>query len=98
MNHRRITLLGPFLMGGMGGALALGLAESMTTPPVLPIAILDRGHLLKRLEEGSPDNDRDTQIRHFETAAKQLAHAGYLVIDRGWVIAAPEDFYVDLPE
>jgi hypothetical protein len=61
----------------------------------LPIAILDRGSLLRTLDENLPEKERARHLERFENMARQLSEAGYLVIDRGWVIAAPEDFYVD---
>jgi len=88
--------LSPLGLGIAGGLLAVTLAPRLAPQPSSPIAILDRGHLLKSLEEHLSEAERRERIRRFETAARHLADAGYLVIDRGWVIAAPEDFYVDL--
>jgi hypothetical protein len=83
-------------LGLLGGLVAISLHQSITPQPSLPIAILDRGSLLNTLDDTQPESDRAERIRIFESAARHLADAGYLVIDRGWVIAAPEDFYVDL--
>jgi hypothetical protein len=82
--------------GALGGVLgARGLPPEAA--PV-PIAILDRGALLQSLESQGNPEEHARQRGRFESLARQLADAGYLVIDRGWVIAAPEDFYVDPPQ
>lgn len=88
-------LLHALLMGLAGGAMAAGWMMRTAQPPVLPIAILDRGALLKDFEAHSGGDDQIARVTQFESVARHLADAGYLVIDRGWVIAAPEDFYVD---
>jgi adenylylsulfate kinase-like enzyme len=79
-----------------GAILGVALHREMTPPASLPIAILDRGSLLTTLDDSLPESDRAERIRRFESAARHLSDAGYLVIDRGWVLAAPEDFYVNL--
>lgn len=81
--------------GLLGGAVTTSLMLRMAAPPVLPIAILDRGALLKKLDAGVSQVDRAALIQQFESIARHLADAGYLVLDRGWVIAAPEEFYVN---
>lgn len=83
-------------MGLAGGAIAAAVMLRIAEPPLLPIAILDRGALLKSLDGTRSDGDQAGRIEHFESVARHLADAGYLVIDRGWVIAAPEDLYVDI--
>ena len=86
----------PMGLGLLGGLVGFALHQSIAPQPPLPIAILDRGSLLNTLDDTQPESDRAERIRLFESAARHLADAGYLVIDRGWVIAAPEEFYVDL--
>lgn len=95
MNQGLVKTLMSLGMSLAGGALAAGSMLYRTEPPAVPIAILDRGSLLRTLDENLPEKERARHLERFENMARQLSEAGYLVIDRGWVIAAPEDFYVD---
>ena len=95
MNQSLVKTLMSLGMSLAGGALAAGWMLYRAEPPAVPIAILDRGALLRTLDENLPEKERARHLERFENMARQLSEAGYLVIDRGWVIAAPEDFYVD---
>lgn len=95
MMGRLLRRFQPLGMGLAGGAIAAALTLRMAEPPSIPIAILDRGALLRSLDEKRPETEQKALIEQFEVVARHLSDAGYLVIDRGWVIAAPEEFYVD---
>ena len=77
---------------GMLGALWV---LSLKTPPAAgpPIALMDRKALFVALEAGH--RDAPERRRRFEETARALSAEGYLVMDPGWVIAAPESLYVD---
>ena len=95
MKRALLRHLGQIGLGLGGGLIASGLMLRIADPPALPIAILDRGALLETLDKNENLSDQKALKIRFDAIAKQLADAGYLVIDRGWVIAAPEEFYVD---
>ena len=95
MNQSLVKTLMSLGMSLAGGALAAGWMLHRAEPPAVPISILDRGALLRTLDENLPEKERARHLERFESMAHRLSDAGYLVIDRGWVIAAPEDFYVD---
>jgi len=61
---------------------------------VTPVFVLDRSVVIRNLP---PDASRETVDRSMSALrekANRLAASGYLVIDSGLVIAAPEDVYV----
>lgn len=87
-----VSVLGLSLAGALMGT---GLMLRHMEPSALPIAIVDRGALLTGLDSGLSEDEQAKRIQRFEKVARHLADAGYIVIDRGWVIAAPEEFYVD---
>lgn len=62
-----------------------------------PVFVLDRSAVIRNLP---PDASRETIDRALATLREQadkLAASGYLVIDAGLVVAAPEDVYVRDP-
>jgi len=63
---------------------------SMTTP----VLVLDRTALVKALPPDAPPELIREAMDEWRQKAEQLAQAGYLVIDSGMVVAAPEDVYV----
>jgi hypothetical protein len=63
---------------------------SMTTP----VLVLDRAALIKSLPPEAPPELIRKAMDAWRQKAEQLARAGYLVIDSGMVVAAPEDVYV----
>ena len=61
---------------------------------VTPVFVLDRSAVIKSLP---PVANRETIARAMDALrekADRLAASGYLVIDSGLVVAAPEDVYV----
>lgn len=83
-----LTLV-PLLFGMLGGFWVQVHSDEVT-----PIAILDRSALFKALDQGDPESQH--RRLQFEHAAQMLKEQGYLVIDKGWVLSAPEELYVDL--
>jgi hypothetical protein len=84
-------------LSSLGGyyATSRALAEplhklSMTTP----VLVLDRAALVKSLPPEAPPELILKAMDEWRQKAEQLARAGYLVIDSGMVVAAPEDVYV----
>jgi hypothetical protein len=84
-----------FLLAVLLGGWVIGRYFRGAPMASMPIAVMDRGQLLKTLDQNTTEETRAITLQKFESAARRLADAGYLVIDRGWVIAAPEEFYVD---
>lgn len=68
------------------------LAERMSS--MTPIVVLDRAAALRQLPVDSSSEKRNRVMQNLQDLATQYAKEGYLVVDRGWVIAAPEDLYV----
>ena len=68
------------------------LSDRMTT--LTPIVVLDRAAALRKLPVDSGSEERNRVMQNLQEQAAQYAKEGFLVIDRGWVIAAPEDVYV----
>lgn len=68
------------------------LSERMTS--MTPIVVLDRAAALRQLPLDSGSEERNRVMKNLQDLASQYAKEGYLVIDRAWVIAAPEDLYV----
>ena len=95
MPDRKWILRLGFLMAALLSGWLIGSYFQRAPIVSLPIAIMDRGQLLKTLDQKTTEETRALTLQRFESAARRLADAGYLVIDRGWVIAAPEEFYVD---
>lgn len=84
-------------LSSLGGyyATSRALAEplhklSMTTP----VLVLDRSALVKAMPPDAPPELIRKAMDEWRQKAEQLARAGYLVIDSGMVVAAPEDVYV----
>jgi hypothetical protein len=90
MLHQGLLLLVIAIVGG-----ALGSTLFKPSVDYLPIVIMDRGAFLQSLEEIGDPRLRRERIEAFEQATRRLADGGFIVIDRGWVLAAPEELYVD---
>ena len=58
-----------------------------------PVLILDRSAHLHALPEGSAPETRQQLLLELKQRADRYAREGYLVIDGGWVLAAPEELY-----
>ena len=84
-----LLLLIAIVGGGLGSRLMKPSLDS------LPIVIMDRGAFLQSLEAIGDAKLRRDRIEAFEGATRRLADGGFIVIDRGWVLAAPEELYVD---
>ena len=85
------------VLGSIGGfyatqtALGEPLAKLGLTTPVF---ILDRAAWIKGLPADASQETINKAMEDWREKAGQLAKAGYLVIDSGLVVAAPEDVYV----
>ncbi len=84
-------------LGSLGGYLATSrmLEEplqklSLTTP----VFVLDRTHWVKAIPPDATPEVIAKAMDEWRQKADRLARAGYLVIDSGMVVAAPEDVYV----
>lgn len=63
---------------------------SLTTP----VFVLDRAHWVKAIPPDATPEVIAKAMDAWRQKADQLARAGYLVLDSGMVVAAPEDVYV----
>ncbi len=85
------------ILGAIGGfyasqqALKEPLAKLGLTTPVF---ILDRAAWVRSLPTDASQETINKAMEDWREKAGQLAKAGYLVIDSGMVVAAPEDVYV----
>jgi hypothetical protein len=59
-----------------------------------PVFILDRAAWVRSLPADASQEAVNKAMEDWREKAGQLANAGYLVIDSGLVVAAPEDVYV----
>ena len=59
-----------------------------------PVFVLDRAAWLRPLPADASQEAINKAMDDWREKAGQLAKAGYLVIDSGLVVAAPEDVYV----
>ena len=59
-----------------------------------PIVILDRSAVLKSLSITAESSERERVTQNLKELAARYAKEGFLVIDGGWVLGAPEDVYV----
>ncbi len=59
-----------------------------------PIVILDRTAILKGLPVSGDPVERERVTQNLKDLAARYAKEGFLVIDGGWVLGAPEDVYV----
>ena len=92
-----VGLLASWIIGSLAGYLTT--SRTLQSPLeklnlVTPVFVLDRSAVIKEL---SPDATPETIARAMAALrekADRLAASGYLVIDAGLVVAAPEDIYV----
>jgi hypothetical protein len=61
---------------------------------VTPVFVLDRSTVIKSLPPDASRETIDRAMAALREKADRLAGSGYLVIDAGLVVAAPEDIYV----
>lgn len=83
-------------LGSLAGLIALWSVSvyDERLSMVTPIAVLDRSGALRALPVESDEGSRHLLMQRLETTAKKLSQEGFLVIDGGWVISAPEEVYV----
>ncbi|MBN2905282.1 MAG: hypothetical protein JXJ18_01080 [Rhodobacteraceae bacterium] len=87
-------LLGTFALGYWGSRAATRDLRERTAL-VSPIVILDDSAALARLPlNADPEAIRDVRER-LSLRAERLSAAGFVVIKRSSIVAAPEDLYVD---
>ena len=91
---RQLSDLLMALVMGICGALIADRAGWIRGTPGTPIAILDRGALLRAIER--EEAGTEATKRQFEKKLSILRDQGYLVIDQGWVISAPEALHADI--
>jgi hypothetical protein len=92
-----LAVLGTAVLGGAGGywAVRTSLAGDLQKVALTtPVFILDRTPLMKNLPTDASPEAISKAMSAWKEQANQLAKAGYLVIDSGMVVAAPEDLYV----
>jgi len=61
---------------------------------VTPVFVLDRSVVIKSLPPDASRETVDQAMIALREKANRMAASGYLVIDSGLVVAAPEDIYV----
>ena len=91
------TIILSSALGSLGGFY---LTQKLLEEPLAklglttPIFILDRAAWVRSLPPDSSQETINRAVEDWREKAGQLAKAGYLVIDSGLVVAAPEDVYV----
>ncbi|WAR43548.1 hypothetical protein [Methylomonas rapida] len=84
-------------LGGIGGWLT---AQQQLQEPlvrlnlVTPVFVLDRAKLIQSIPPNANQEQMAKIVDDWQSQAKKLSDAGYLVIDSTAVVAAPEDVYV----
>lgn len=92
-----ILILLSVLLGTLGG---YGLTRHMLSESLnkinlmTPVFVMDRAAMIQTLPPSTSPEAMSEQVRSWRQKAKQLAEAGFLVIDANVIIAAPEDIYV----
>lgn len=59
-----------------------------------PIVVIDRAAILKGLPVSGDTEERERVTQNLKELAARYAEEGFLVMDGGWVLGAPEDVYV----
>jgi len=92
------------VVSGIGGGLAGHWVTNRTLEGplgkldlVTPVFVLDRSAVIKGLPPDASRETIDRAMKALREKADRLAASGYLVIDAGLVVAAPEDVYVRDP-
>lgn len=84
-------------LGSIGGWLA---AHQQLQQPlarlnlVTPVFVLDRAELIQSIPPIASQEHMARIVDDWQSQAKKLSDAGYLVIDATAVVAAPDDVYV----
>gem|GEM_PF-2617190 len=97
LNHRLISALSLIGLVLALSSLCLSYRLSRHLDRYTPIAILDRSNILRSLPVDLSNHDREAIIQQLVSTAASLSDDGYLVLDRGLVMAAPQDRYVEIP-
>jgi hypothetical protein len=85
------------LLGGGAGfwAASIHLAEPLARLNTLtPVVVLDRAAVLRALPPTASADMIQQTLATLRASADRLAAAGYVVLDAGSVVAAPEDSHV----
>jgi hypothetical protein len=96
-----LLLLWPIFVVAAGAVVTLRVvrsdqAELMTLRP--PIAVIDTHRFIERQPTSMSPNDRaQAGFKQADQAAKKLRDSGFLIIDRGQVLSAPEPIQVPTP-
>lgn len=88
------------LLGGGAGFLAARhqLAEPLARLNTLtPVVVLDRAAVIRALPPTASAELIQQSLATLKASADRLAAAGYVVLDAGSVVAAPEDSHVRPP-
>ncbi|MCB5162651.1 hypothetical protein [Marinomonas algarum] len=90
-------LLAAFLGGGVGAASIYFALENKNEAPQVPsIAVVDFAKMAMQYPDGATPEQVEDMMSRTKIAIDKLKDAGYIVLDSGAVVAAPEDSY--LPE
>ncbi|QPK61663.1 hypothetical protein IVG45_12310 [Methylomonas sp. LL1] len=91
------TVLIAACLGGIGGWFA---AYQQLQQPlarlnlVTPVFVLDRAKLIRSIPPNASQDQMTKIVDDWQSQAKKLSDAGYLVIDSTAVVTAPDDVYV----
>lgn len=91
------TVLIAACLGGIGGWFA---AHQQLQQPlarlnlVTPVFVLDRTKLIQSIPPNASQEQMAKIVDDWQSQAKKLSDAGYLVIDSTAVVTAPDDVYV----
>jgi len=61
---------------------------------VTPVFILDRAKLIQAIPPNATQDQMAKIVEDWQSQARKLSDAGYLVIDSTAVVAAPSDLYI----
>ena len=92
-----LGLVASWIIGSLAGYLTT--SRTLQAPLeklnlVTPLFVLDRSTVIKSLPPDARPETIDQAMNALREKADRLAASGYLVIDAGLVVAAPEDIYV----
>lgn len=63
---------------------------------VTPVFVLDRAKLIQSIPPNATQEQMAKMVDDWQSQAKKLSDAGYLVIDSTTVVAAPSDLYIQV--
>lgn len=88
------------LAGAMGGGAGALVAARRVADPLArlntltPVVVLDRAAVIRALPPTAPPEAIQQALATLKATAERLAASGYLVLDAGSIVAAPEDIRV----